>query len=425
MANQASMEWISIRAKHSMKTAVRMCLSPSWLCAGLLAFAPYAANAQEAGSPGLGGPSSVRTDLSEGDGLTDPQFRSRFLKASLPQWFAFKERLRTNGNIDFKIDYLSLGQWSNTEIGQGHAAGGMARIYGTWQVFENGGLTAKVEHRTAYTTIAPQFFGFNSGAQSITGTAFNDIQLALTNLFWTQRAENRVWTVQVGQIDVTDFVDVYGLVSPYTSFQNLAFNTNPSINAPNPGLGIAGGVRLHENVYAIASIADANGDPTKPNFEVFKKGETFKSFELGFMSGQDRVYFDNIHLTVWHSDAADDGSRQEDWGVAGSAAWFFDNRWMPFLRAGFSQGNAALYKKSVSAGLGYHTRQTDLLGIGLNWSDPGTAFDEDQYTAEVFYRFAVSPNLAITPSVQLITNPALNPDQDSLALFGLRGRISL
>ncbi len=39
--------------------------------------------------------------------------------------------------------------------------------------------------------------------------------------------------------DVTDFVDVYGLVSPYTSFQNLAFNTNPTINAPNQGLGLA------------------------------------------------------------------------------------------------------------------------------------------------------------------------------------------
>jgi len=384
-----------------------------------------AAWAKDEAGPGLGGPSSVQADLSEGDGLTDPQFRSRFPETLIPQWFAFKETLKTNANIDFKVDYLSLGQWSNTDTGQGHAAGGMARIYGTWQAFENGGLTAKVEHRTAYTAVAPQFFGFDSGAQSITGTAFNDIQLALTNLYWTQRAEDRSWTIQAGQIDVTDFVDVYGLVSPYTAFQNLAFNTNPAINAPNPGLGIAGGIRLHDNIYAIASIADANGDPARPNFDVFKDGETFKSFELGFMSSQDRIYFDNIHLTVWHSDAADDGSRKEDWGIAGSAAWFFDNRWMPFLRAGFSQGKAALYKKSVSAGLGYYTRQTDLFGIGLNWSDPGNIFNDDQYTAELFYRFTLSPKLAITPSLQLIANPVLAPNQDILTVFGLRGRIAL
>lgn len=397
----------------------------SGLFLGLLIVISGEARAEEQTGLGLGGPSSVQADLSEGDGLTDPQFRSRFPETLFPQWFAFKDALKTNANIDFKVDYLSLGQWSNTKSGQGHAAGGMARIYGTWQVFENGGLTAKLEHRTAYTGVAPQFFGFDSGAQSITGTAFNDMQLALTNLFWTQRAEDRSWTVQAGQIDVTDFVDIYGLVSPYTAFQNLAFNTNPTINAPNPGLGVAGGVKLTENVYAIASIADANGDPTQPNFDVFKDGETFKSFELGFMSGPDRIYFDNIHLTVWHSDAADDGPRKEDWGVAGSAAWFFDNRWMPFLRAGFSQGKAALYKKTVSAGLGYYTRQTDLLGIGVNWSDPGNAFKDDQYTAEAFYRFTVSPNLAVTPSLQLIANPVLATDKDLLAIFGLRGRIAL
>lgn len=396
-----------------------------WLVAGATLVGQASAQAEEVSAPGLGGPSSVRADLTDGDGLTDPEFRSRFLQANLPAWFAFKGSLRENANIDFKIDYLSLGQWSNADVGQGHAAGGIARIYGTWQAFETGGLTAKLEHRTAYTTVAPQFFGFDSGAQSITGTAFNDIQLALTNLFWTQRAENRVWTLQIGQIDVTDFVDVYGLVSPYTAFQNLAFNTNPTINAPNPGLAVAGGVRLHENIYAIASIADANGNPAEPNFDVFKTGETFKSFEIGYMSSQDRIYFDNIHLTFWQSDGADDGSRKDDWGVAGSASWFFDNRWMPFLRAGFSQGEAALYKATVSAGLGLYTRQTDLVGIGLNWSDPGDAFDDDQYTAEVFYRLTLSPNLAITPSVQLIANPALNPEKDSLAIFGLRGRIAL
>ncbi|MEO1113325.1 MAG: carbohydrate porin [Pseudomonadota bacterium] len=396
-----------------------------WLVFATMTLAPGLAGAEDDGAPGLGGPGSVRAELTDGDGLTDPQFRSRFLRANLPAWFAFKDALKQNANIDFKIDYLSLGQWSNATIGEGHAAGGIARIYGTWQAFENGGLTAKLEHRTAYTTVAPQFFGFDSGAQSITGTAFNDIQLALTNLFWTQRAENRVWTLQVGQIDVTDFVDVYGLVSPYSAFQNLAFNTNPTINAPNPGLAIAGGLRLHENIYAIASIADANGNPAEPNFNVFKTGETFKSVDFGYMSGPDRIYFDNIHLTFWQSDGADDGSRKDDWGVAGSASWFFDNRWMPFLRAGFSQGDAALYKTTVSAGLGLYTRQTDLFGVGLNWSDPGDAFADDQYTAEVFYRLTVSPNLAITPSVQLIANPALNPEEDSLAIFGLRGRIAL
>jgi porin len=193
---------------------------------------------------GLGGPSSVAAELQPGDGLTDPQFRSTAMQDALPGWFAWKDRIASDHKLSFNLDYLSLGQVSNADVGKGQAGGGIFRFFGSWSPVENGALTFKLENRHRYGAIAPQFFGFDSGALSITGTAFNDMGTALTNLFWTQRGSDKSWTVQVGQIDVTDFVDIYGLVSPYTSFQNLAFNTNPTINAPNPGLGIAGGATL-------------------------------------------------------------------------------------------------------------------------------------------------------------------------------------
>jgi porin len=228
----------------------------------------------------------------------------------------------------------------------------------------------------------------------------------------------------VGQIDVTDFLDVYGLVSPYTAFQNLAFNTNPTINAPNPGLGLAGGLRITDHIYAVASIADANGDPTNPGFDVFRTGETFKSFEFGYMSNQNRIYFDNFHLTLWHSDAAANGTRAEDYGAAFSAAWLFENKWMPFFRAGISRGSAALYETSVSGGLGMYTRQTDLAGIGLNWAQ-AAASTGDQFTAEAFYRLTMSQNFAVTGSLQFIANPLLDPSQNHILFAGLRGRFAM
>ncbi|MGI9514193.1 MAG: carbohydrate porin, partial [Anderseniella sp.] len=405
MGGQASLQKLLRPIVANARVGAVAKMIPPYLDRYLIAFAlslaiDMPALAQTSGSTGLGGPSSVQGELQPGDGLTDPQFRSTIVQDALPTWFAWKEMLAEEYGLSFKVDYLSLGQWSDADIGEGQAGSGIARLYGSWAPFETGSLTFKVENRHAYGAVTPQFFGFDGGALSITGTAFNDIGTALTNLFWTQRAEDRSWTIQVGQIDVTDFVDIYGLVSPYTSFQNLAFNTNPTINAPNPGLGIAAGAKLSDHVYVIGSIADANGDPASPDFGVFQTGETFKSMEIGFMSSQDRIYFDNIHLTLWHGDAADDGSRPEDYGAAFSAAWLFNNTWMPFLRAGISQGKAALYKKSVSAGLGYYSRQTDLAGIGLNWADPGSAFSNDQFTAEAFYRFTVSTNVAITLSIQ-------------------------
>jgi porin len=70
-----------------------------------------------------------------------------------------------------------------------------------------------------------------------------------------------------------------------------------------------------------------------------------------------------------------------------------------------------------------------VIGIGLNWSRPSdTAVApglDDQYTAELFYRIQLSQSLAITPDIQLIIDPALNPDDDSIFVAGLRVRLAL
>ncbi|SLN51543.1 Carbohydrate-selective porin, OprB family [Pseudoruegeria aquimaris] len=388
----------------------------SFVAAGLLALV-----FQPAGAEGLSGPSSVGADLSPGDGLTDPQFRSDFPRSALPGFYAWKDGL-AEGGFSFGADYLALGQWGNSDIGPGEASGGIARLFGTFDAGNGHAFTFKIENRHAFGAVAPQFFGLESGALAITGTAFNDTGTLLTNLFYTYRDPEGRFTFQAGQIDVTDFLDVYSLVSPYTSFQNLAFNTNPTINAPNPGLGMAAGLRLGDTLYAVASIADANGDPSSPDADVFSSGETFKSLEIGYTSGFDRLYFDNIHLTLWQSDGSAARGRAEDKGASFSASWLIGNEWAPFLRFGVSDGTAALYSRSLSTGLGWYRRNTDLAGIGLNWAEVN-GIDGRQFTAEAFYRFSISPNLQITPSIQFIDNPLLDPTQGSISLVGLRARI--
>ncbi|MHA3980959.1 carbohydrate porin [Halovulum sp. GXIMD14794] len=351
---------------------------PKTLAVLSLVCLPNGALAQQ----GLSGPSSVAAELSPSEGLTDPQPRTDFPRNVLPGYFGWKDRLADNG-FRFNLDYLGLGQWSDSALGEAGSGGGILRFYGTWQATDNGSLTFKIENREAYGEVAPQFYGFDVGALSITGTAFNDNGVMLSNMFWTQRDPEGRWTLQFGQIDVTDFLDVYGLVSPYTAFQNLAFDTNPTNNAPSPGLGIAAGAKLGEHFYIVGAIADANGDPTEPSFDVFETGETFKSIEIGYTSGSERVYFDNVHMTFWQSDEAESGSRAEDKGATFSAAWFIDNTWMPFLRAGVSDGTAALYNRSLSTGLGWYRRNTDLAAIGLNWAE-AKGFEDRQFTAESF-----------------------------------------
>ena len=49
---------------------------------------------------------------------------------------------------------------------------------------------------------------------------------------------------------------------------------------------------------------------------------------------------------------------------------------------------------------------------------------DDQFTIETYYRLQVIRELAITPSVQLLIEPALNPDQSTPWVFGVRARVA-
>jgi porin len=70
-------------------------------------------------------------------------------------------------------------------------------------------------------------------------------------------------------------------------------------------------------------------------------------------------------------------------------------------------------------------RNSDLLGLAVNWGDPPDDDLRSQTSGELFYRVQLAQNLAITPSVQLLYNPSLNPNDEVLWVFGLRMRLTL
>jgi len=70
-------------------------------------------------------------------------------------------------------------------------------------------------------------------------------------------------------------------------------------------------------------------------------------------------------------------------------------------------------------------QRTDVIELGLNWGDPGAPGLRDQTTLEAIYRFQFAQNLALTPSVQYLKNPALNPGRDELWIAAVRLRITL
>jgi porin len=383
----------------------------------------------------FGGPSSVGGTLKEDDEVRKPLFRLEGVDRALQPWFDWKGGLDKDYGLSFGLDYSALGQIASASLGKDNAAGGIFRFFGNWTVLgresgNTGSIVFKVENRHRLgTEVAPQNLGFEAGYLGITGTAFSDYGWGLTNLYWKQRFNQGRISFVAGAVDVTDYVDVYGLINPWTSFQNLVFLTDPTIPAPNQGLGVAFGAMATDHIYVVGGLADANGDPTEPGdwFDTFfNDHEYFYHFEVGWTTSQDRIYLDNIHLTGWYADEREDAQVEDGWGLAFSAAKFINDTWMPFLRAGYSDGGGALLEASVSAGVGYYFEESkDLIGFGLNWGRPPGSGLDDQYTAELFYRFQLTQNLAITPDVQLIINPALNTEENAIWVFGLRARLSI
>ncbi len=128
----------------------------------------------------------------------------------------------------------------------------------------------------------------------------------------------------------------------------------------------------------------------------------------------------------WHVDEREDAGMPDSWGLTAAANWTFDKTWMVFARAGWSDGEAPLMNGSVTlGGLYYFAHRSDLIGLASNWGDPADDSLDDQFTGELFYRFQFAHNFAITPSVQLLVDPALNPDEDQIWIFGLRARFTL
>ena len=134
--------------------------------------------------PRFGGPDSVENLLRNDAAVDRPSLFDR--------WFEWKNGLKEKHGFSFSVDYSAVGLGVDESPADDRAAGGMIRFFGAWELvgrgtLNNGSLVWKVEHRHAYTDIAPSGFGFNLGYIGLIEPPFSDQGTRLTNLYWRQR----------------------------------------------------------------------------------------------------------------------------------------------------------------------------------------------------------------------------------------------
>ncbi|MEZ9016177.1 carbohydrate porin [Vibrio lentus] len=370
------------------------------------------------------------------------------------QQLNWREKLAADG-FTFGADYFALGLTSGDGVGGDSvdASSGVARLYGSWHLLGNGtqnsgSLVWKVEHRHAYGNTSPKEFGFIGSDQigyvGLIAPAFSDQGFRVTDLNWKQKINDGKGTIIVGWQDVTNYADVYALASPWSGFTNLAFSTGSgAMGLPDDGvLALSAGHMLGENFYVVGGIADANGqsDDIFDGFDTAFGSDAsyFTTLELGWTASQEQIYTDNFHVTFWdfgddtrHNLAYPDPNNTDGGrGINFSWSQFLTPQVMPFVRGGVSEGQVALYDKSLSVGFGYFGlgQPKNNLGVAVNWSELNeeilqpAANSDEQWTAEIYYNMQFGDHLQVTPDIQYIKDPAFS-SESSAWVFGIRARV--
>jgi carbohydrate-selective porin OprB len=253
---------------------------------------------------------------------------------------------------------------------------------------------------------------------------FLDEEFFLTSLYWEQFLYDGQLAFEAGRILSFDFVDVSGYPSLWLRFQNASLSYNSTIPFALSGVGAGAGIKLTDQWFVGGSFHDANARFTEFDFLV-DGPEFLKQAYVSWSPAPAQRFDQQFRLTYWYADERSSAGIDDGWGLAFSANWLFDERWMPFTRMGWSQGKAPRSNTSIVAGMLYRP-VNGIGGLGVAWgweslSDPSLG---KQQAAEVFFRYNILSNLAITPSLQVPIDPAQNPAHNTVPVAGLRARVN-
>lgn len=384
----------------------------------------------------LEGPSGVTAELAEDDIDTGAVLEFPRIRRFFDPWFAWKKRLNQDTGLQLQLSWQSLYQRTPEDVPYEDAFAGRWQIQGAWTLIDRGGsnagkLTFRVENRyTIDSDIPPSQMGYQFGSVAPSGTGFSNFGSVLTELAWRQELMDGNLKFILGKISAIAWYNVHALSTSMRGFQNTAMQSSLSKPAPGRGLGIGFGYQFTPHFGMVAGIHDANAKTDQNPFDTIGEEEFYTSVEFRYYpTTEDRWRWDQFRIQFWHQDELKQKGTPSSNGVTIAASHLFDDKWYPFLLAGISDGNASIFRKDIVAGLGVgfntrHRAAQDVLGVALGWGEPSVDTLQEQTTAELFYRFQLVDNVAITPSVQYVRNPAASPDKGSDLLFGLRTRIT-
>lgn len=361
-----------------------------------------------------------KLDESLGDRSLFPSLRE-FRSASL-SWLDEEAGLKVTANYDL------LGQATLGLGGDLGASAGDLSVSGLWRLpldsrDEPLQLSFRFRHRHALSSLPPSDLRERSGLLWGTTDGFTDAGFQVPDFFLTETFLDRKLGIRFGQMTIDSLLDDHRLRSAKRLFLNQAFSANPAVAFPSFGAGAT--VWWRSPSGWDVTVAASNVQGTRQTDQVdwnLSSSALFEAAQVGWTFDGLNDERARIQLLGWHSDAIPEEDLPEGEGVSLTVEQDgLPERSRLFVRAAWSSGEATRASRFGAVGWGREMRKFDFLGfgVGAGQASQGGGW---QGSVEGFYRWQASPELTVTPDLQVVFGESLRGDSDlPILVFGLRG----
>jgi porin len=368
---------------------------------------------------------------------------------------AFREHLYDQYGLTYALSYQQLTQYATQTapgVRQDWAIGGWSAAGMTWTPLDRGGdyqgsLVVRGGWRGPIGNNPwPAPFGpanLGSAWSTYEFTSWKS-RIEVEDLFWEQNI-GPDFSFRVGNQGPQTTINTFRFKDARTSFTASPLAFSETIPYPAFGAGLSFRWRPIEGsgLYVNGVLNDMNGNPSQGslNWSRLQVGQLFAGVEFGKQWRRANGEYDQLAVLVFHAgtrsilsptttpNEAGGGFKvlgEKQWGqVVGFANYTYNTARGGGISTTFSDNTAVAGAALV--------RPFGILGevaLAGMWSQPfrdifpGSG-QRDQWGIETYWNLAVTPNMTMTPDIQLIFNPSFNPRANFVAVPGLKFRISI
>jgi hypothetical protein len=408
------------------------------------------------GYPEEGQPVVDVTDVEEDLEDTFPKRDSVVGDIGPKKYFDWKEALYEKYGLKLGLSYQMLYQnasdtspIANFDTALGHWWGFTSKwtLVNRGKDYEGSLVLTGHERVSVGSNAVPAQFGAPDLGAIWSNFEFTEWGFSVEDLYWEQWLGKDRFMFRVGNQIPTTIYNSFRFKDGRTSFTSSPFAFHESIPYPTYGAGIAfKWWPTASELYVVGTLNDMNGDPNVRGFDwsTFDRGEYFYGVEIGRAWRRPGGEFDHFHVNLFY--AAKRSTRNPDtlpnkagpgFKVLGSKQW---KRWVGFGSYTYNEAegggiSVSFARHTATAGFAY-LKPLGIRGetaFGLMWMKPHSDLVSDlvpdldlrnQYGFEGYWKILLTPNLWITPGIQVVFDPSLNPTTDEIIVPHFKFRVA-